>query len=80
MFFSNDASLAVQLSFYVYHAVIRYMSFVVMRVCTSDSVAYMYGLVVYVHTVVSEKGQCMSGTVALQSDLSCNSKSHKECG
>ena len=59
--YKNDASLAVKPSFDVLYAVIRYTSFV--AIC-------VYGLAVYVHNFVS-------GAVALQLDLSCNSKPHK---
>ena len=38
-----------------------------------------YELAVYTHNVVSENDRCMSGAVAPQSNISCNSKLHKNC-
>ena len=37
----------------------------------------MYGFAVYTHNVVSENNRCVSGVVALQSNLSYKSKPHK---
>ena len=36
----------------------------------------MYRLAVYAHNVVSENNLSVSGAIALQSDLSCNSVNH----
>ena len=38
----------------------------------------MHGLAVYTQCCIGERLQCVSGTVALQLDLSCNSKPHKD--
>ena len=59
------------------YTVIRYMSFVVISSHVPNSNACK-GLKYTYHSVVSQNDRFVFATVALHSDLSCNSKPHKE--
>ena len=72
----KDAPLAVKPLFSVQYPVkIKVHEFVVMNSCGANS-NVCPGLLYTYNIVISENNQCVSGAVALQLDVSCNSINH----